>query len=223
MNEQMRERGGNIGPRVRSMRQSAGLTLQELGKRAGIAFSTISKIEKGAMSPTYELILKLASGLGVEVESLFAVDSVAVGSGRRSVTRAGEGVRQNTPSYVFEMLHTDLRNKQFVPIFATITARGIVNSDQLLGHAGEEFIFVVDGAVNLFTSEYECIRLEKGDSCYFDSRMGHSCTSADDGDAKVVWICSSVDAERRIQDQLNAAPKSRERITKASREAGVGN
>lgn len=181
----------------------AGLTLKELGMRAGIGFSTISKVEKGTMSPTYENILRLAQGLGIDVELLFTHETTDVGTGRRSVTAARGGVPQKTPAYIYEMLHTDLRNKKLIPIFATITARTKVDINALRGHAGEEFIYVLKGSVDIQTTDYEVIHLEEGDSCYFDSRMGHACTSTSKEDAHVLWVCSSADAERHIQEQLD--------------------
>ena len=64
-----REAGGeahvepvNLGERVRELRRSRGWTLEEAATRAGLARSTLSKIENGQMSPTYEALKKLPVG-----------------------------------------------------------------------------------------------------------------------------------------------------------------
>jgi DNA-binding XRE family transcriptional regulator len=57
--EDMREAAA-FGMRLRRLRQAAGLTLKDLAERAGLAISTISKIENDRMSPTYDVLLRLA-------------------------------------------------------------------------------------------------------------------------------------------------------------------
>ena len=49
----------NLGERVRELRRSLGWTLEEAANRAGLARSTLSKIENGQMSPTYDALKKL--------------------------------------------------------------------------------------------------------------------------------------------------------------------
>ena len=80
-----REAGGeahveplNLGERVRELRRSLGWTLEEAAGRAGLARSTLSKIENGQMSPTYEALKKLAGGLAISVPQLFTPPSRAL-------------------------------------------------------------------------------------------------------------------------------------------------
>ncbi len=176
---------------VRKLRQQASLTLQELGKRCGLSVSTLSKIENNQLSPTYETLLRLADGLGVDVAELFSAEpGAAMASGRRSITRSGQGTRHVSPQYQYEALNSDLSQKQFFPLSTRITARSIDEFPQLSRHDGEEFIYVLVGAVELHTEYYAPVRLEQGDSCYFDSTMGHACISIGEGDAQILWVSS---------------------------------
>ena len=84
----------NLGQRVRDLRKARGWTLEQAAVQAGLARSTLSKIENGQMSPTYEALKKLAGGLAVSVPQLFTPPSRAQVTGRRAVTRAGEGQAQ---------------------------------------------------------------------------------------------------------------------------------
>ena len=61
----------DLGSRVRDLRKSRGWTLEQAAKQAGLARSTLSKIENGQMSPTYDALKKLASGLSISVPQLF--------------------------------------------------------------------------------------------------------------------------------------------------------
>ena len=61
----------NLGARVRELRKERGWTLEQAAGHAGLARSTLSKIENGQMSPTYEALKKLAEGLAISVPQLF--------------------------------------------------------------------------------------------------------------------------------------------------------
>lgn len=187
-----------LGSAVKELRFRSGDTLQVLAKRSGLSASTISKIENGQLSPTYETILRLADGLGVDLSALFEGHGGSFsGAGRRSVTREGEGHRYRSPHYSYEFLSPELSRKHFTPLLATINARDIKEFSDLSRHDGEEFIYVLNGAIDFYTEHYEPVRLSAGDSCYLDSQMGHACVSVSDEDAEIMWITSRVGAETR--------------------------
>jgi mannose-6-phosphate isomerase-like protein (cupin superfamily) len=129
-------------------------------------------------------------------------------NGRRSVTRAGQGAKLRSAQYDYEMLCADLSSKQFIPLLATLCAHSIHEFPDYVSHEGEEFIFVLSGVVEVHSDIYEPLRLQKGDSCYFDSTMGHACLSVGDQDAVVLWICSRVTLlpGDQMQDPAEALP-----------------
>jgi transcriptional regulator with XRE-family HTH domain len=202
-------RDSGFGGRIRAFRTGRGLTLQKLSDACGLAASTISKVEQNQISPTYENILRLADGLGVDVAELFSKGQSRMTSGRRSITRAGQGARLTTSQYGYEMLCADLSGKQFIPLLTTLRAHDVAEFPDLIRHEGEEFIYVVSGRVRLLTEFYEPIEFEIGDSCYFDSTMGHVCLSAGAEDATILWVCSRLTPQ--LQGPLgDAAPNRKE-------------
>jgi transcriptional regulator with XRE-family HTH domain len=189
--------GHSLDAIVKALRTEAGVTLTELADRSGLAVSTISKIESGQLLPGYETIQRLAIGLNTDVADLFKERLSPLPSGRRGITRRDKGVKYDSPHYEYEALAADLSKKQFLPLAAAIKARSIEEFEQLPAHEGEEFVFVISGSVELHTDHYEPLRLEPGDSVYFDSRAGHALISVGPEDAKIVWICSDRDVLRR--------------------------
>ena len=177
---------------VRRLRHQAGLTLQELGRRSNLSSSALSKIENDQMSPTYDTIQRLADGLGIDVAELFAGRTSTRVGNRLTVTRKGAGVRQRNSQYTYEMLCTDIARKNFVPLLTTVHARSVTEFPALVTHAGEEYLHVLTGTVTVITESYSAITLEPGDSCYFDSTMGHALISAGDEAATLLWVCSRV-------------------------------
>ncbi len=194
-----REAGGeahveplNLGERVRELRRSLGWTLEEAANRAGLARSTLSKIENGQMSPTYEALKKLAGGLAITVPQLFTPPSKQQVMGRMAVTKSGEGQSQATVTYEHELLAAHLTKKQMLPYRATIRARGLEEFDGWVRHDGEEFLYVLTGVIRLYTEFYEPVELRRGDSAYYDAAMGHNVVSLSEEDATLLWITSLV-------------------------------
>ncbi len=177
-----------LGERIRNIRADKGLTLSEAAARAGLARSTLSKIENEQTSPTFEVLLKLAAGLDIAMDELLTVERAAAPLGRRSITRAGAGRFYDTGTYVHEFLCADLTHKNVVPSKARITARSVSEFPGWVRHEGEDFLLVLEGAIELHTELYEPVQLRAGDSAYFDARMGHLCVSISEDDALVLWV-----------------------------------
>jgi transcriptional regulator with XRE-family HTH domain len=190
-----RESGGDavaapldLGARVRELRKARGWTLEQAATEAGLARSTLSKIENGQMSPTFEALRKLARGLAIPVPQLFTPSGGARVTGRRVITKAGEGQRHATATYEHELLAGSLSRKRMLPYRARIRARALDEFDGWVRHEGEEFLYVLTGVVRLFTEFYEPVDLRRGDSAYYDATMGHNVISLSDEDATILWV-----------------------------------
>lgn len=181
----------DLGLKLKRMRTDRDWTLEEVSRRTGVARSTLSKIENGQMSPTYDVLQRIIRGMELDLVELFDTRRQTVPFGRRSVIRAGEGSILPTRTYEYEVLATDLSHKQMLPFKARIAARSIDDFPDWVRHEGEEFICVLSGQVQVFTEFYAPVILNPGDSIYFDSTMGHALVSVGPQDAEVLWICTS--------------------------------
>lgn len=180
----------NLGVRVRELRKARGWTLEQAAVQAGLARSTLSKIENGQMSPTYEALKKLAEGMAISVPQLFTPPSKAQVNGRIAVTKSGEGQAHATATYEHELLAASLTRKQMLPYRATIRARDVAEFDGWVRHDGEEFLYVLTGVIRLYTEFYEPVDLRRGDSAYYDASMGHNVISISEEDATILWVTS---------------------------------
>jgi len=181
----------DLAKRVRALRQEAGLTLKQVSIRSGISVSTLSKLENAQISPTYDNIVRLAEGLKVDIAALFAADALPSVTGRRSITRKGDGVLHETPNYVYEMLCTELSRKRMNPAVVRVKQHEIRDFGPLISHDGDDLLYVLSGEILLYTEFYEPTRLTVGDAAYFDSRMGHGCISVGVEEAVILWVSSS--------------------------------
>jgi hypothetical protein len=124
-------------------------------------------------------------------------------------------VRVNSSNYDYYFLCPDLRKKRMIPIFGRPHARSLEEFGELVRHAGEEFIFVLTGRVEVHTEFYEPVILEPGQCMYIDSGMGHAYLLGPGCDeASVLSGCSSEGGD--ILDSLtkterHKTPKSRDK------------
>ncbi|MGI9302972.1 MAG: helix-turn-helix domain-containing protein [Gammaproteobacteria bacterium] len=180
----------DLGARVRELRTERGWSLDETSTRTGLSRSSLFKIEKGQMSPTFDALQKLARGLELEVPQLLVAQSEKGAEGRRCITRKGESARYETDNYVQVPLAADLARKSFLPFELVLRARSLDDFDDWDRHDTEDFMYVLSGTMILYTEHYEPLTLREGDSVYYDSRMGHACVSGGDKDSVVLWISS---------------------------------
>ncbi len=182
----------DLGARVRVLRKDRDWTLEQAAQKAGLARSTLSKIENGQMSPTYDALKKLAVGLGISIPQLFTPPSKGQVNGRMAVTRRDDPVHHVTTTYEHDLLAEGLTQKKMLPYRARIRARKMEDFDGWVRHDGEEFLYVLTGAITLYTEFYEPVEMQRGDSAYYDASMGHNVISTSQDDATILWVTSLV-------------------------------
>ncbi len=180
-----------LGAALREARQRKGWTLETTAAETGVGRSTLSKIENGQTSPGFEIVQKLAARLELGLPQLFLPAGGNGLRGRRDVTRKGDGQKRSTPTYEHELLCAEMVDKKMLPYLSRIKARSVDDFDDWIRHDGEEFLLVLEGAVELHTEYYRPLALTVGDSVYYDGGMGHACVSTSSDDALVLWVSSS--------------------------------
>jgi len=204
-----------LGQRLRELRTRNGWRIADVSQMTGLATSTISKVENGHMSLTYDKLQQLARGLSLDLSELFTdakrPEAPTLGAARRSIGRAGEGVFLQAGSYEYRFLNADLVPKQMVPIIGVATARTLEEFGPLIKHEGEEFLLVLEGAIEVHTEFYAPVVLKAGDHLYIDSRMGHAYVAASDDTCRVVVVCTGAadELERAVATKSETRDEDR--------------
>jgi transcriptional regulator with XRE-family HTH domain len=218
MNAKKNSSGGagdeDLGQSLRDIRKQRGMTLTDASEKTGLPVSTLSKIENNKMSLSYDKLLRICNALDVDISELFSGSSgvqkrpMPVPSGRRSINRRGTGYAIKTPSYSHLYPAADLLNKRSVPVIAEIHARSLDEFGELIRHPGEEFAYVLEGVIDMYTELYAPVRLEAGDSIYFDSGMGHAYIAVSEGVCRVLSVCASEDGhlQAHFADKVEPLP-----------------
>ena len=182
---------------IRGIRSRNGWTLKEMSDKCGIPVSTLSKVEHGRLTLTYDKLQQVSDRLDLRMSDLFAEeedDASTKVTGRRSIGTMENAVQITTDNYDYHYLCTDLRQKRMIPIVTRIRAQSAKEFGDLVTHHGEEFIYVLEGAIEVHSEFYDPVTLKQGESIYIDSSMGHAYVAAADCDeAVVLGVCSSPD------------------------------
>ena len=178
---------------IRQARLNQGLSLRALSARAGLPYSTLSKLENGKMALTYDKLIRLAQALNVDLKDIIAeTDQPAapVAVGRRSVTRAGHEMDADSERHVHHYPAAELLGKMMIPVIIDVQARSVDELGGLVRHAGEEYLYVLKGTMDLHSDLYAPLRLGPGDSVYFDSGMAHGYVRTSAGPCSVLAVCA---------------------------------
>ncbi len=181
-----------FGQRLRAARKAFGWTLTQVAQASGVSITTISRAERGQLALSYEKFSALARALQMDLASMFAeAGATATRLDGPMLTRAGEGVVYRGQAMSYEFLSTQAVGKRMSPMLGTIHARQINGPEDFAHHHGEEFIFVLSGRVEVHFETGQVFALAKGDSLYFDSRVGHAFVSTSRQLAHVIGACTS--------------------------------
>lgn len=197
---------------LRELRTSNGWTLAELSERTGIPVSTLSKVETGKMSLSYDKLVRLSAGLDIDITRLFSAgmpppESPEAMTARRSITPRGEGPSIETSAYNYTYPSADLLKKLLNPMIIDVKVRSIKDFGELMRHTGEEYVLVLEGQCEFHTDIYAPSVLNTGDSAYFDAAMGHGYVAIGEGPCRILSVCSATDAD--LKSALQPITKDR--------------
>ncbi|MBV8843405.1 MAG: MerR family transcriptional regulator [Bryobacterales bacterium] len=169
-----------IGSKLRNMRKILNLGVVEAAGRAGISPGFLSAIESSKANPSVATLHRLAAAYNTTVLEFFDLPNRP-----QRVVRPGEARVLRTESGVdIELL--SLGTKMLEPMLFRIPPS--TGSDGAYSHAGEEFIYMLRGTLEIWLGETECYRLQAGDSFWFESNVGHRWFNPSEQDAVLIWI-----------------------------------
>jgi transcriptional regulator with XRE-family HTH domain len=138
------------------------MTLDDLAEETGLTKSYLSKVERGQSNPSIAAALRIASALGVDVAQLFSDDA--------ATSRICVGRRSEDTTDRHQPLASAMLGKTMSP-FLVRPGRQFAAHPHA-SHAGQEFIFVHSGSVDL-SYDGTIISLDTGDCAYLDASLPH--------------------------------------------------
>ena len=182
-----------IGKKVRLIRESRKLSIDDVSERTNLSAAGIESIEKGELIPGLTPLIKIARVLGVRLGT-FMDDQENLGPvlvrgsderDKKSVTRFSERNNAVSSDLDFYSLAQNKADRHMEPFVIDIYPQS-EEDVKLSRHEGEEFIYVLSGNVEIIygKDKYE---LQPGDSIYYDSIVAHHVHSHE-GKAKILAV-----------------------------------
>jgi transcriptional regulator with XRE-family HTH domain len=185
-----REKTMSVGTKLATLRQSHGLSQEELALRAGCDVETIIQIENDSVVASLAPLIKLTRALGLRLGTLLDDDK---GLGP-VITRTGditssdhvislETGTEDAPLDFYSLADGKI-SRHMDPFIIDVAPDQERN---LTKHEGEEFIYAMSGRVEI---EYgkDTLVLEPGDSIYYDSIVPHQVRCAGTDSARILAV-----------------------------------
>lgn len=165
-----------IGKLITQLRLEHSLTIEELAHKSGITPTKLEEIENGKITPSIGVMIKVSRALGSRLGTLLDGQE-NVGA---IVTRAKKALCSDlsissnvepADNVIYSSLAMGKSDRHMEPFIVDIQYKGD-GSEPFSEHEGEEFLFVLDGAIEIHYGA-EVYRLERGDSIYYDCIVPH--------------------------------------------------
>ena len=199
--------GKQLGGRLKEIRRTLDKTLAQVSESTGVSISNLSKIENNQISPSFDIMKRICDGLGVSIEDFVRPGAKSVVSGRKTTTRRDEGDHFTSGQYDYRAHASEISRKAMVPLEILVRARKVEEFDHWSEHRGEEFVYVLSGAIEIHTEHYAPFRLERGESGYFDSSMRHVYISVSKDNARVLSVSHDPGSSEHISQFMNPSAR----------------
>ena len=182
-----------VGHKIKGIRESKNLSIEEIAERSGLSIEQITSIENDQNLPSLGPLIKIARALGVRLGT-FLDDNDELGP---AVCRAEE--REQKSSISFSNDAADARkHMEYHPLAQQKAGRHMepfiidINPTEnqefnLSAHEGEEFIYVMSGEVEIEYGKQK-YTLKEGDSIFYDSIVKHHVHGAPGKSAKILAV-----------------------------------
>lgn len=165
-----------IGFKVRGMRQERRMTLQDMAEASGLSKPLLSQIENEQVIPPLATLLRIAKAFNVPLQTFFQETDVTQ---KCILVRAEERRKKNRrlvnaaapPPYSYHSLAYGKMHRHMEPFLVEFEVQEW-DDELLVSHEGEEFLFVLEGEIELRYGD-QTMMMGPGDSVYYDSTEPH--------------------------------------------------
>jgi len=173
-----------LGKKIKAVRKEKGIKIKQLSARSGLTDSTISMVENGKISPSITTVHKIAMALGVHPVEFFEIEKHKKWVVSRKQER--ERLQFHDSDKALEYLIKAGRDSQN-EIFISYLGPAQKSFDEPITHTGHKLGYVLTGSIELELGE-EKVRLNEGDSIFFEAIIPHLWKSAENRESGTLWV-----------------------------------
>ena len=170
----------HIGAKIKRLRLSNQLTLEELANRSELTKGFLSQLERDLTSPSIATLENILEALGTNLKDFFSEDE------DEQIVFSKDDFFENTQDdYKISYIIPNAQKNEMEPIL--IELKEDKKSMEIDPHDGEEFGYVIQGKVTLVNGEEE-YDVKKGETFYLKGNLPHYIINKNDTLAKVIWV-----------------------------------
>ena len=181
-----------VGEKIKSLRETKEISIAELAERTGLAEEQINRIENNVDIPSLAPLIKIARALGVRLGT-FRDDQDEMGAvvyHKDEETKETISFSNNAMDTRTHMRYLSLAksksDRHMEPFIVDIEATNDTEYS-LSSHEGEEFIYVMEGVVEVSHGKKIHV-IKAGDSIYYDSIVPHHVHGHEGQAAKILAV-----------------------------------
>ena len=168
MTEQIKQ----IAARIREIREISGVTAEALALKLGLPGELYNSYESGDTDIPVGIVFEISEMFNVELSVLLGGNNPKLHV--YSIVRKGKGLKlERRQQYRYESLAWNFMNKKAEIFMVTIDPKPEDTMLKFNSHPGQEFNYVLEGAMMTIIDGHEII-LNEGDSIFFDSGYKHA-------------------------------------------------
>ena len=178
-----------VGPRIRTLRDSMGLSLRDLAQRSGVSAPMLSQVERGEASPTLAVATRIAAGLDLTLSQLLRLDE----DRHLVITRRGKGRKRQRRGHLVEELSPPLPGQRAEVSLHRLepgATTGGADDPPIHEPGSRETLHIAEGTVTLWV-DGEPHELGAGDSATFDADLAHRLENVGDSEARLLAVVSA--------------------------------
>ena len=185
------EKNEEFASKIKSIRERQDMTIEELSEASGVKLEVLQAMENGEVIPSLTPLTKMARALGVRLGT-FLDDTTQLGP---VVTRAGKPTNSiyfsgredvtNATNLEFHSLGAGKIDRNMDPFIIDIEYEE--GEKELSSHEGEEFIYVLEGEIEVIYGK-DSFEISEGDSIFYDSVVPHHLHATGEKKSKILAV-----------------------------------
>lgn len=173
------------GPRLRRLRHEQGHTLEQVASGTGLSVSFLSSFERGQTGVSVSTLMRLLNFYGTTLTAL--LENASTGRSAR-LTRAASRPKIAYSSGKVTMEQLSTGPAVLEPHLLEVQPGG--DSEGGYAHQGEEFLYMLEGSLEVTLGDSERYLLRPGDCLYYPSTLDHKLRNPGETLARAIWVNS---------------------------------
>lgn len=186
------ETKATVGEKIRSLREMKNISLDEMVERTQLSMEQLISIEESGTLPSLAPLIKIARALGVRLGTFLddAGNNGAVvcrGDERSNGIRFSNDDKSSSKQHMEYFSLSNAKDDRHIEPFVINILPNSEEDYSLSSHEGEEFIFVMEGEVEIVYGKHTYL-LKAGDSIHYDSIVKHHVHGFKGQSAKIIAV-----------------------------------